>query len=199
MRRSIASIRLLFLNLLITGIFYVALNVRAKPLLSCVHPVASTMLMASGITLALNLLPILFLGKRWLPQSRISLSVLAALGLLAYWLGSYSYSPLGWSNGRYQFFHGFLITRHGQTNMPLDSGGIMVLRAGAPAGIVVVTDTPAVHCLWSSQNGGAWDEPDSCNTTYAAPTADYDILTVRIESSCGLPPERGQIKVSISP
>lgn len=201
MRRSITPISLLFLNLLITGVWYVALSIWAKISLPCIHPLASAMLMALGVTFALNIPLILSLRKGWLMRSRISLSVLATLGLLVFWLGSYPYSPLGFSKGSYQFFHGFLITRHGQTNVPLDSGQILVLRAGAPAGITVLTDAPAgSRCRWSSINGGAWDQPDSCDTTYAAPVlADYDILTVRIESSCKLPLVRGQLKVSILP
>jgi hypothetical protein len=55
------------------------------------------------------------------------------------------------------------------------------------------------HCDWMSTAGGALDASSSCDMVYIAPDADYDILRVRIRSSCGLPDSIGQIKVYILP
>jgi hypothetical protein len=96
-------------------------------------------------------------------------------------------------------WHGFLITREGWINQPVASGDILVLPSGPSAGITVLSALRDVECQWDSLYGGAWDDPDSCDTTYAVPFADYDILTVRVVPGCNLPPLRGQLKISILP
>jgi hypothetical protein len=59
--------------------------------------------------------------------------------------------------------------------------------------------TDAVRCDWSSANGGALDDPQSCDVVYNPPRAEYDILKVSIRPGCGLPNSIGQIKISILP
>lgn len=166
--------------------------------LTCTYPLAKTILLILGILALLIVLAVIF----WRTQRRrlyTSLFILAGLCLLTAWLGSYRYSPLELFGEQNPLLRGFLVTRHGRVNEMVASGGIITLSAGSPMGIVLLSDAPITSCHWKSLNGGVWDDPDICDTTYAAPQAEYDILTVRIEPGCGLPSARGQIKISILP
>jgi hypothetical protein len=95
--------------------------------------------------------------------------------------------------------HGFLVTRQDRVNEVVASGDVVLLSAGVPAAISIRSDLQELNCRWSSRNGGAWDDPFSCDTVYVPPPADYDTLTVMIEPGCKLAPVRGQIKISILP
>ena len=163
--------------------------------LSCMYPLANTILLALGGLLALYVLAAVFLRKRWPRHSRYGLSSLIILLVLTGWLGSYPYSPLGFSALR-----GFLVTRQGRGSELVASGDTLLLQAGSPLVITTLSDFPDdVTCQWNSLNGGAWDDSSSCDTAYLTPAADYDILTVRIVPGCTLPSLRGQIKISILP
>lgn len=166
--------------------------------LSCVHPVAETILLALGLVLVLVAFASIF-WKKYRRRLYLSLFILAGLCLISLWLGSYAYSPLKFFGGENPILRGFLITRHGRVNEPVASGDTVTLNAGFPMGIVVLSNAPLAGCHWRSLNGGALDDADICDTTYAAPQAEYDILTVMIEPGCSLPSVRGQIKVSILP
>lgn len=199
-QKSLTPLGVFLLNLLLAGSLFVAFyRLPAPSLLPCTQPLAQTVLLVLGGTLVLNILAAVFWRKLWFKRSRLSLLALVGLCLLILWLGSYPYSPLGFSSGKHPLLHGFLITRQGQVNQPVASGEILSLQAGSPMGIVPLSDLPNLSCHWNSLNGGAWDDPGSCETTYAAPAADYDILTVRIEPGCKLPPLHEQIKISILP
>jgi hypothetical protein len=51
-----------------------------------------------------------------------------------------------------------------------------------------------------SSNGGAFDDPTSCDTAYLSPEGvEFDILHVHINPGCHLPAAHGEIKVSILP
>lgn len=166
--------------------------------LSCVHPATQTILFVLGFLLVFIILASAF----WIKYRRrlyLRLFILAGLCLISLWLGSYAYSPLKFFGGENPILRGFLITRHGRVNEPVASGDTVTLNAGSPMGIVVLSDAPLAGCHWRSLNGGALDDADICDTTYAAPQAEYDILTVMIEPGCSLPSVRGQIKVSILP
>jgi hypothetical protein len=193
-------IGVLLANLLIAGGIFVTLRVFASPpLLPCFHPLAETILTAAGITLSFNIFVSVFWMKLWFKRSQLSLIVLLALGLLALWMGSYSNSPLQLPTDNYQLLRGFLVTQQGRANKPVKSGEIILLQAGTPAGISVLTDLPNVTCRWNSTNGGALDDPDSCGVDYLVPAADYDILKVVIKSGCRAQTAHGQIKISIFP
>jgi hypothetical protein len=199
-QKSLIPIGLFLLNLFLAGGLFIAFYILPVPsLLPCTHSLAKTILLALGMTLVLNVLAAVFWRKLWIKRSRLSFLVLVGLCLLTLWLGSYPYSPLGFSNGNYPILRGFLITRQGRVNEPVDSGDIILLPVGSPAAITVLSDLTNLSCQWNSLNGGAWDDPGSCDTAYLAPAADYDILTVRIEPGCKLPPIRAQIKISILP
>jgi hypothetical protein len=195
---QLLPIGLLLLNLLLAGGIAVVVNNLPVPLfLPCTYPFALALLLGLGIMLALNILAAGILGKPWLARSWLSFIALAVLGMLALWLGSYRYSPLTFSQE--SILRGFQITQQGRNDEFISSGAILVLQAGVPIGISVMPPAPNARCLWSSLNGGIWDEPGSCDTVYKAPVAEFDLLTVRVYPGCNLPPARGQIRISILP
>lgn len=63
--------------------------------------------------------------------------------------------------------------------------------------VMLPGDQPS--CNWFSQHGGALDDATNCETVYAPPAAEYDVLRLSVRSSCGLPNAVGQIKFSILP
>ena len=199
-RRSITPIGILLSNLIVAGGIFAVLNVLPiHAFLLCFHPLTKTILLALGITLVLNIFVSVIRGTSWLKRSQLSIVLLLVLGLSTLWLGSYSYSPLGFSNAKDPLLRGFLVNRQGRINESIAPGEIILLRVGTPAGISVVTDLPDATCLWNSTNGGVLDDPASCDIAYLTPAATYDILHVRIESACRAETIRGQIKVSIFP
>lgn len=167
-------------------------------ILACVHPAAQTILIGLGILLSGIVLAAMF-WRKLRRRLSVSLFVLVGLCLLVLWLGSYSHSPLKFINEQGATLRGFLITRHGRPNEPVASGDIVTMTAGAPMGIRVLSAVPLAGCHWMSLTGGVWDDSDTCDTTYAAPQAEYDVLSVTIEPRCGLSSAHGQIKISILP
>ncbi len=121
-----------------------------------------------------------------------------ALILIVLWLGSYRFSPL-YANVN-PLARGFDITVGDKVKANIRSGEIITLGQSSTAVIVPVT-LPGDRdlCNWSSQMGSAFDDPNSCETIYAPPVAEYDILRLSIRSSCGLANAVGQIKISVLP
>jgi hypothetical protein len=203
MRRQLAlrlftPLGALLLNLFLAGILFITFYRFSVPtFLPCTRPFAKTILLSLGVTLILNLPAAMIWKKRWFKLSRLSLPTLAGLCLLALWLGSYSYAPQGLASGNY--LHGFLITRQGRANEFVAPGAILSLRAGSQVGIALRSDLSDLSCRWHTLQAGALDDPNSCDTTYSVPEADYDILTVLIAPGCGLPSRSEQIKISILP
>lgn len=152
-----------------------------------------------GIVFAISVVAIPFLRKKWGRRSYLCLSILLGLILVVLWLGSYSYSPLEYFGEQNLREISFLVTRSGRVNEPVASGETITLKAGSPAAIAVLSAVPTQNCQWMSLNHGAWDDANNCDTTYAAPDAEFDILTLNVELACGLPSTRAQIKVSILP
>jgi hypothetical protein len=57
-----------------------------------------------------------------------------------------------------------------------------------------------ITCFWASNNGGALDDPGSCDVAYLSPpVADFDILKVLVRPGCHMPVSHGEIRVSIQP
>ncbi|MBI3168499.1 MAG: hypothetical protein HYZ22_08480 [Chloroflexi bacterium] len=165
--------------------------------LPCIHHLAVRILLTLGAVLVLNILLAVILGKRWRILSRWSIPSLLGLGLLVLWLGSYTYSPLLGANN--QVLRGFLVTTQRQINTPLNSGDILITQADSPVAISVLSNLSTVNCRWESLRNGALDGSDSCDVIYAAPQAENDILTVRVEPGCKLLPAQGKLKISILP
>jgi hypothetical protein len=106
---------------------------------------------------------------------------------------------LGFSDRHYPVLQGFLITRLRRGGAPASLGEIILVIKSFSTGITVLTEPADAKCRWNSLNHGALDDPGSCDTAYSPPVTDFDILTVRIESGCRLPPISGQLKISILP
>ena len=199
-QKSFIPVGLFLLNLLLAGGLFILFYRLHVPLgLSCTYPLTGSTLIALGVPLILNVAAAILWRKTWFKLLQLSLLLLAGLCLMTVWLGSYPYSPLDFSRGNFSVLQGFLITRQGWVDQRVTSGDILVLQSGSLAGISLLSDLPDMECQWTSLNGGAWDDPGSCDTAYSVPFADYDILTVRIVPGCKLPPLRGQLKISIMP
>ena len=119
---------------------------------------------------------------------------------LAGWLGSYRFSPLGFSSGRIPLINGFVITRRQQAQAVASPMQTITVAAGSAIGIDPQMLPGPVTCLWSSANGGAFDDPASCDTAYSpGEGAGFDVLRVDIRSACGLPSTVAQLNISMLP
>lgn len=164
-------------------------------IIPCTAPLITQLI---AILCVVLLVQILFISK-YFSKKQYWFVLVGQVVLLAivFWLGSYRFSPV-YSN--VDALRGFDITIGQRPKVTIQSGAIVSLGQNTVAAIVPLTlpgDTPS--CNWSSQMGGALDEPTSCETIYAPPSADYDILRLSVHSSCGVPNASGQIKISILP
>ena len=190
----------LLLNLALTGGLIALLNRLALPIFQvCIRSTARTILMALGLTLLINIAMIVVWRNVWLKASILSLCAVAAFAVITFWLGSYKYSPLGTTSGKYPVFQGFLVTKQGRVNTPVPPNELVLLQYGTPMGISVAVDLPDATCHWTSLNHAALDNPEGCDLVYSPPPAEYDILTVRVGSQCEIQTIRSQIKISIFP
>lgn len=190
--RLLTPLGVLLLNLFLAGsLLLVFYRFPVPLLLPCTRPFAQIVLLSIGATLILNLPLAIIWKKRWFKLSRWSLPSLVGLCLLALWLGSYSSSS--------DYLHGFLVTRQGRANEFIAPGAVLSVHAGSQVGIALLSDLPNLNCRWHTLQAGTLDDPNSCDTTYSVPAADYDILSVRIAPGCGLPSRSEQIKISILP
>jgi hypothetical protein len=107
-------------------------------------------------------------------------------------------SPLGYSNGSRPNLCSFLIIRANRSSL-VGSAEVISLKRGSAMGINLQLVDPTSDCAWISTAGAALDGPFSCDTVYSPPNAEYDVLRLRVRSSCGLPDATGRINVSILP
>ena len=188
------------LNLFLAGALVILTNL-LQPIgyQLCARPAARTIIAASGMTLVVDIIIAVFRRKAWTKPLLLSGIAVILVGSIAYWLGSYKYSPASLYSGKYSIFQGFLVTRLGRIEESVNPDETLILQYGSNAGISAIADLPGMSCHWTSQNHAALDSPDQCDIVYSPPAAEYDILTVRIGSSCGIQPLRSQIKISIYP
>ena len=132
-------------------------------------------------------------------RTKPALIVLPLLLLLLLWLGSYPFSPLGFSNGRIPVLRGFVITMSLRPSLAIASGEIVTIASGSIIGIRSTTLPVDMSCFWATTNGGEFDDPRTCNTDYSAPPAGFDVLKVDIQPGCHLPNALGEIKITILP
>jgi len=169
-----------------------------KPImLSCIHPLAVKILIVLAVTLAL------YLPANWkfrFGKNKPAIAIIALLAGLTLWFGSYPYSPLGFSSGRISILNGFVLTRLMRGNTTIQPGEIISISRNSVVGLSPLTLPVEMDCIWFSVNGGALDDPSSCDTAYIPPgNADFDILKLLIQPSCRLPNVTTQIKISILP
>lgn len=163
----------------------------------CTHPLAVKILIGLAVALSLYLLAngILRFGK-----NKPAIAIVALLAALTLWLGSYPYSPLGFSGGRISILREFTITRLMRENTTIKAGEIISISRNSIIGISPVTLPVEMDCTWSSARGGALEDPSICDTAYAPPgNSDFDILKLLIQPSCNLPNVTAQIKIGILP
>jgi hypothetical protein len=169
-----------------------------KPImLSCIHPLAVKILIALAVTLALCLPAsgILRFGR-----NKPVIAIIVLMAGLTLWLGSYAYSPLGFANGRIPILNGFALTRLMRGNTTIQPGEIISISRNSVVGLSPLTFPVEMDCIWFSVNGGALDDPSSCDTAYIPPgNADFDTLKLLIQPSCRLPNVTAQIRISILP
>ena len=185
------------INAALMMIFFLALDAFPIPLfLPCTHRFAQSAILAFSATLIIYL----GLGTKFLPQTtRLSIGLTISLIILALWLGSYPFSPLGFSTGRIPVLQEFAITTRKSSSTRLVPGANLTLASGLPAGIEPVFLLENVKCRWFSVNDGILESLEDCNTVYVPPQADYDILKINFQPGCGLPQASAQIKISILP
>jgi hypothetical protein len=165
--------------------------------LTCAHPVSQPIVLALGV---FGVAQGGLVGMKILPRSAILTSgVAAALILLTLWLGSYPFSPLGFASGRIPVLRSFVVTTRTLRRDNVAPGATVTLASGAPAAIQPLLLPVEARCAWSSANEGSLDSLQTCETVYSPPRAAYDILKIRIQPGCGLPPTSAQIKISILP
>ncbi len=184
-------------NAMLVGALFIAASVLLRSsILPCTYPLAQSLVLAGCAALILQLLA----AAKIVPKYRKVLVVIdITLVLLTLWLGSYLFSPLGFSDGRIRVLRGFLITTAARGSSNVASGEIIFMGVGSTAAISPVLLAGNVRCNWLSVNGGALDDPQSCDTFYIPPMREYDILKISIRPGCGLPNSIGQIKISILP
>jgi hypothetical protein len=164
-------------------------------MIPCTASIVTPLIALLCITLLVQLS---FISKYHSKPYWLIMSCQVVLLFMIAWLGSYRFSPL-YTNVK-TLDRRFNIIVDDREEVNIRSGEIVTLGQTSTAVIVPLTlpgDT--VSCNWSSQMGGALDDPNSCETIYAPPAADYDILRLSVRSSCGLSNDVGQIKISILP
>ncbi len=193
-------LNLILCNVILICLFWFVLHFLPLPALDCIHPLARPLIFALCIALILNVLAII-LAKLSIKQLGISISIFLASIVLAWWLGSYPYSPLmGFANGHKSILSGFRITRQGRAIVTISSGDTLSLARGSYTSIEALVTPGSASCAWQSLNDGALDGADTCDLIYSPPKGtDYDILKVLVAPGCGLPKTTGQIKISILP
>lgn len=190
----------LFLSILaglfLASISYSVLNRFSDAgIIPCTYPRAERLVLSLGVGWLTQLVFV-----RWLRAGYVA-AVIAGyllLMLITLWLGTYAISPLGYATGQIPNLRGFLIIRANRSTI-VESAETVSLKRGSAVGINPQLLDPASDCAWTSAAGAALDDPFSCDTVYRPPNADYDMLRVRIRSSCGLPDSTGRINVSILP
>lgn len=165
--------------------------------LGCLHPIAQVACITIILVGAVLVLVITLRGRRVGWQLALAW---VALFALATWFGSLRYSPLRFGSARLPVLQGFEIRRPNRAPIIIASGKVVSASPGLPLVIHPQTLPVRTQCQWSASAGGALDDPRSCDTTYAAPAgAPFEILRLRLQPACGLPPAVAQIKISILP
>jgi hypothetical protein len=195
-QRMILTIAITVYTMLLGVLFVAGNTLLSSQILPCTYLPAQSLVLAVCVMLILQFLA----GAKIFPRYHKPLLIIdLVLLLLAVWLGSYILSPFGFSDRRNSFLGGFWVTTASRGRSEIASGEVISLTAGSAVAISPILPAGDVRCDWSSANGGALDDPQSCDMFYVPPMSDYDILKISVRPGCGLPNSIGQIKVSILP
>lgn len=191
---------LLAANMVLAGaVFAGAESLEAPANIPCVALTFQHAIFACGIVLVLDLLVLRWQGGRrfaWAP-----LAILVGLSAIAAWLGSYQHSPLELDRGGAGQVSVYRLTRYGFPAQITGPSQIIIVKSGSPLEIQpILPSNLETVCQWRADNGGAIDDPSSCDIAYEAPRgATYDILHLLTQSGCGLPQHSTQLRLSIAP
>lgn len=183
-------------SLILVSLSYLLLNRFSDTgIIPCTEPRAQRLLLSLGVGLFAQLIFV-----RWLRPGHVAVLIAGhmVLMLLTLWVGAYAISPLGYSTGQVPNLRGFLIIRANRSSI-IGNAEVVSLKRGSAVGINPQLVDSGSECAWISAAGAALDGPFSCDTVYSPPNADYDVLRLRMRSSCGLPDSSGRINVSILP
>jgi len=176
-------------------------------MLACYHPLTDRILL--GLILGLFLVLAVFamgVARRRVGETRMSrfgpipaafVGVFAALVGVTLWLGSYSRSPLRFA--AQPVLRGFVVQKGQGQALRVASGDGFSISHASLAFITPLIEPGAASCLWQSRAGAMVDLPDICDIVYAPPSADYDVLRVRVRSACGLPDSTALLRIVILP
>ena len=183
------------ISIVVLFFFFNALSI--PDWIPCIYHLSQSLAFALVISLFIHLLS---LGRIWLTNSRLIVLIYSLLLLFTLWLGSYPYSPLGFSAGHIPVLQRFEVTRLGRPAISVRSGAIVTIARDSVAEITPLILPVDLTCTWMSTNGGTLEDPRSCDTAYLSPGgADYDILKLLIQPACHLPDALGEIRISVLP
>jgi hypothetical protein len=163
----------------------------------CMHPMAQAAVL---ILVALGLIHGIMLWSRQVRGNRSILLMYPVLILLAFWLGWYRLSPLGFSSGRVPLLSGFMIVRPQRAAELIEPRAVLSMSAGGLIGLQPILLPGPARCVWSSTTGGAFDDSTGCDTAYTpGQGARYDVVKLHVVSACGVPPVSAEIRISLLP
>ncbi len=188
----------LLANMIILGAsFFVFNSIPLQSLFPCSYPLSKSLLLA---LFAAMLIHVFGITKIWPSTYRPALLTFTALIFITFWFGSYPLSLLGFSTGRVSVLRGFMISRPTREPTVISSGELVSLAGESTAEIEPMTLAENADCFWSSSNGGAFDDPRSCDVAYRSPGGvSYDVLRILLRPGCQLPSTHGEIRVDILP
>jgi hypothetical protein len=183
---------------LMTGsLLFLFIRLPIPMIIPCTDPLAQDLLLALSVSLIIQV--IIRHGNFPINSSPVWVALLL-IGLSVLWLGSYPFSPLGFSSGRIPVLRGFNVTKFARRPFTLDSGERITVTSHSLTYIKAITQQVDESCYWASMEGGEFDDPTSCEVAYRAPGgADHDVLKLLVKPSCKLPDAHGEIRVSILP
>ncbi len=186
-------INLFLFVLLLAGFYFLPL----PQFFPCTYPLVEKFIPANCLAFVVQY----FAFKSYRINSYLWIAGLdTGLILLALWLGSYSISPLGFSNGRIPVAQGFVLTRSMRPDVNITSGETINTISGSAIAIRTVTLPIGRNCFWFSTKHGSFDDPRSCDIAYMPPAnSDFDLLKVLIQPSCRLPEIQESIKIIVLP
>ncbi len=189
----------ILINLLLSALaFLVAEGLHFPSLIPCTAPASQSVIAACAIALLFDLAVVPKIGpinRSW------ALTAVGACCAIAVWLGFYAISPLRFGRGGSPIVSGFMIARSERQPVVVSLGSAVAIAADSPVEIEPITLAGTnVSCRWRSANGGAIDDPASCDIVYQPPVSvAYDALSVLAQPSCGLPEGVSQLRFSIAP
>jgi hypothetical protein len=183
--------------MIVLGLFLIFNTLPIPILVPCTYPISQKLAFVIFLVLIFD---IILRSRTRIWKRKLIMVIYPILLLLVLWLGSYPYSPLGFSTGRIPVLQGFIVTRFSRPPITISPGGIVNIPGGSISEIKPLTLPLPQGCTWASTNGGALDDPGSCDTAYLSPAGTYyDTLKLLIHPACHLPNVDSEIRVSILP